>query len=86
VQFSGGDLGAGFTNVISLSTVGRVTDLSSNPLRLSLSPATGAFQGVVNDPITGANLPFNGAVLQNLNVGYGFLLGPRQSARVTLGP
>lgn len=84
VAFSGGNLDAGFTNTISLGRLNHVTNRSSNALTMSFSRSSGTFKGSVMDPQTGKTLPFNGAALQKVPAGYGFLLGTNRSASVLM--
>jgi hypothetical protein len=86
VSFSGGNLASDFTNLVAVGPNGRVSNLSSNTLRLAFSPSAGTFSGSVTEPATGHAFPFSGVVLQKLNAGYGFLLGTNQSSRVSLAP
>lgn len=81
---TGGNL-AGVTNIINL-TAGKVTNLSSNKLSLSISATTGQFKGSVLNPATGKSIPFSGVVLQNQDYGSGYFLGTNQSGRVSFGP
>ena len=84
VVFSGGDLPADFTNAIALGLGSRVTNLSSNRLALTFSPATGTFTGSTADPNSGILFPFKGALLEKMGLGCGFLLGTNQSSRVII--
>ena len=86
VEFSGGNLGAGFTNWVNLGVNSKVTNTSSNKLTLSFSLTTGTFAGSVTDPATGKASPFSGAILQKMNAGYGFILGTNQSSQVVFAP
>jgi hypothetical protein len=51
---------------------------------LSVSATTGIFKGSLL--ATGASVPFQGALLQRPNAGYGFILGPTDSIPVVLAP
>ncbi|MBI3853350.1 MAG: tandem-95 repeat protein [Verrucomicrobia bacterium] len=86
VLFSGGNLAADFTNLVTLEQNSRVSNRSSNPLTMSFSLTTGTFKGTAVDPASGASLKFSGVVLQKVNAGCGFLLGTSQSSRVVLAP
>lgn len=86
VIFSEGDLGASFTNTVTLPSNGQVTNLGTNTLKLSVSPTTGQFKGTVLSPATGKPVPFKGAVLSKPGYGGGFFLGTNQSGRVYFGP
>lgn len=84
VNFSGGELGANFNNVVSLNAGSSVVNLSPNALTLTLSPTLGSFTGQVAEPGTGAVHLFGGVVLQKQNAGYGFVKGVKASGRVVL--
>ncbi len=86
LSFSGGNLATDFTNAVALSASGQVANLSVNRLSMRFSRSTGTFQGSVIDPSSGRSLPFWGAISQELNMGYGFLLYSGQSSRVGLAP
>ena len=85
VSFRGGDLGPGFTNLVSLDT-GKFENQGQNPLTLKLSRNNGLFQGKVTDPTSGASYRFGGVVLQKQNAGYGFLSGSSRASEVTIRP
>jgi hypothetical protein len=55
-------------------------------MSLKLSTSTGVFSGTVFNRSTGKPDAFQGALLQRLNTGYGFMLRTNQSALVTLTP
>jgi hypothetical protein len=85
VTFLGGNLGAGFRNVVSAGPKGYSS--SSGPeVVLRLSASRGGFTGKAADPVTGRTWPFMGVVLQRANAGFGFLLGSNQTSRVEFGP
>jgi hypothetical protein len=86
VDFSGGNLPADFSNLISLGLSSRVTNLSSNKLALSFGLANGLYRGTVTDPATGKSRAFRGAVFQKTDTGYGFLLGTNLSSGVVIAP
>ena len=44
------------------------------------------FKGNVTEPGSKRSFPIHGALLQNLNVGYGYFLGSSESGRAVLGP
>ncbi|MFO1476769.1 MAG: immunoglobulin domain-containing protein [Verrucomicrobiota bacterium] len=84
VQFSGGNLPAGFSNPVQLLN----NRLSGSGATVSgtLTPATGLFRGKATDPGTGASVSFSGVVLQKAGSGSGYFLGSNKSGRVVLGP
>jgi hypothetical protein len=84
ISFARGNLPANFSNSLACTSAGRLSNVSTNKLSLSFTLATGAFRGTVTDPCTGKCLPFNGAVFQKADTGYGFLLGSDQSSQVFL--
>jgi hypothetical protein len=86
VEFLGGNLGGGFTNLIALQANSMVVNLSANNLSLKFSTANGTFKGKVTDPAGGKPLSFSGVVFQKWNGGAGYLIGTNQSSQVNLGP
>jgi len=86
LSFSGGNLAENFSDSVVLGANNQVTDLSSNRLTMLFSTATGTFTGNVVEPMTGKLWPFSGAVLQKLNLGYGFLAGTNASSQVYVLP
>ncbi len=86
VQFSGGNIGTDYTDVIAIDPNGRVSALGTNRLALTFAIPTGSFSGRTTDPSTGKSSAFRGVVLQKQNAGRGFLLGTNQSSRVVLEP
>src|SRR6516164_1793036 len=85
IAFTGGELGAGFTNSIDIGRSNRVKNHSSNNLNMTFSIGTGTFQGVVVDPVSGRIMPFSGVAFQKNNTGYGLLFGTDQTSSVLLG-
>jgi hypothetical protein len=85
VSFEGGNLSAPFTNLVSLTLSNRVINASSNTLSLSLTLSSGLFSGSATVPGTRQNVWFKGALLQNMDVGYGYFLGTNQSGSVYFG-
>lgn len=83
VTFVGGNLAENFFNEISLAS-NKVTNLSTNQLKLSINRKTGLFSGKVATPDGEYTIPFKGVVYQKQNLGWGFFLGPDQSGRVQL--
>jgi len=86
VWLANGNLQQSFTNLVTLGTNNKVTNLSSNKLSLIPNAANGSFLGSVTVPGTIKTLPLKGVFLQNENSGYGFFLGTNQSGRVRFGP
>lgn len=85
VSFTGGGLGSPFTNTVTLTANNHALNGSGNKLTLSFVPATGLFNGTVTAPGGTLSIPFHGALLQNLNIGYGYFLEGSQSGSVFLG-
>jgi hypothetical protein len=83
--FSQGNLEQSFTNNITLGTNNKVTNLSSNKLSLTITPATGLFKCSVTVPGTTITRNIIGAFLQNVNAGYGSFLGTNESGAVWVG-
>jgi hypothetical protein len=85
VSFEGGNLSMPFTNLVSLTLGNKVINASSNSLSLSLTLSSGRFSGSATVPGTKQNVSFKGALLQNVDVGYGYFLGTNQSGSVYFG-
>lgn len=85
VSFEGGNLSAPFTNLVSLTVGNKVINTSSNALSLNLTLSSGLFSGSATVPGTKQKISFKGALLQNVDVGYGYFLGPSQSGSVYFG-
>jgi len=85
IAFTGGNLGLGFTNTVSIGRASRVANQSPNPLSMAFSISTGTFRGSVVDPVNGDTVPFSGVAFQKNAVGYGFLAGTDQTSTVLLG-
>ena len=86
VAFLGGNLSSAFTNNVTMSKSGRLTNQSANRLILSFSPANGKFSGSVTDPAGGKPMPFSGVAFQRRNSAFGFLLSNGQSSEVVITP
>lgn len=85
IVFSGPNLADSFTNTFQITSAGRIVNTSSNRMSVSISSQTGWFSGVVTDPASGRRIIFQGALLRDQQVGYGyFLTGNRKSGRVYL--
>lgn len=66
---------------------GALTGSSTNQIvSLRFSKANGTFTGQLRDTIGGKPVGFEGAFLQKLNAGYGFVLGTNLSSPITLYP
>ena len=87
VRLEGGNLTMPLSNDAVLSPLNRVTIVSTNVHRLTLTPSAsaGTFTGTFHNPATGKTSPIKGALLQKQNAGGGFLLGTNQSGRVYFG-
>jgi len=86
LEFSGGNLGTGFTNYVNVGLKNKFSNTRSNALCMSFSPSSGVFAGRVTDPVSGHSSSFSGVVLPKMNLGCGFLLGTNQSSQVLLAP
>ncbi|MBP9900792.1 MAG: immunoglobulin domain-containing protein [Verrucomicrobia bacterium] len=84
VNFSGGELAANFSNLVSVNAGSSVVNLSPNALTLTISPTLGSFTGQVQKPGTSMKHNFGGVVLQKQNVGSGFMTGINASSRVVI--
>jgi hypothetical protein len=86
VSFEGGNLASDFSNEILLGPKSLVANLGNNLMSLKFSTSKGTFSGSVVDPSNGRLAKFQGAVLQKLDAGFGFLLATNQSSRVVISP
>ena len=68
--FTGGDLGAGFNDAITLAG----SQATGTGVSVSFSLSSGIFTGRTTDTASGLTYSFGGAVLQKSNAGYGFVL------------
>ncbi len=82
VQLSGADLTNSISNSIALNSSGNGG--SSATTVLSVSDKTGLFTGSFEDPTTGKMTHFNGAVIQQLNGGWGTFIGGGLSGAVDI--
>jgi hypothetical protein len=83
VVFSGGELSTPFTNEVTLSANGRVTDNTSSRLGFKVNRLTGQFTGTAALPGIKGSVPMRGAVFQApLGQGYGYFLHNGQSGAV----
>lgn len=78
-NFSDGELGANFNNVVSVNAASSVVNLSPNVLTPTVSFPLGSFTGQAAEPGTGVMHAFGGVVLQKQNAGYGFMSGVNAS-------
>jgi len=86
VAFTNGNLLANFTNLVAIDAKGKVTNLGSNKLSLSVSKSSGLFSGSVTPPGTNKAVAYKGVVLQKTTNGAGFFLGTDASGRVSIEP
>jgi hypothetical protein len=85
VVFDGGNLSGPFTNNVRLLRNNVITNKSPNNLTMSINVQNGLFVGSVVPPGTDHTNSFKGALLQDLDAGYGFFLGTDQSGSVFFG-
>lgn len=85
-SISGGGLSQTWTNEIRLELNNRVTNLSDPKLTLTITPTSGLFRGTFVDPDSHKSEPFQGVLLQDINIGVGYFLGPNQSGEIRLDP
>lgn len=87
IVFSGPNLNDSFTNTFQISASGKIVNTSNNRMSMSISSQNGWFFGTVTDPSSGRRLSFQGALLRDQQVGYGyFLTSNRKSGMVFIGP
>lgn len=85
IGFTNGNLAGDFSNSITIDANGRVTNLETNRLSLSLSTGNGLMSGSVTPPSGGKSIPFKGVVIQKQTNAVGYFLGTNVSGRVQLG-
>ena len=86
VILEGADLSGSVTNGIRLEIDNKITNLSSNALKISITAPKGLFKGTVTRPEGGKPIPVQGALLPRQNLGGGFLPGTNSTGAVYLGP
>jgi hypothetical protein len=86
LSFSGGNLGAGFTNHVSIGSKDIVTTSNSSSLSLDVAVSKGTFRGRATDPATGLSWPFVGVLMQGQGMGRGYLVGTNATSRLLLVP
>lgn len=86
VWFANGNLPQSFTNLVTLSAASKISNLSTNPLTLTITTTSGLLKGKATDPASGRVLTLNGVLLQKLNEGRGFFPGTNQTGRLFFGP
>jgi hypothetical protein len=79
-----GNLSQSFTNSFNLGTNNVAS--GTNLLTLTITNATGWFNGSVTNAAAGRLLKFSGAVLQKQNAGYGQFPGTNQTGSAFIGP
>ncbi len=84
--FSGGGLHDSFTNSISLGLNNKSSGPHSDGLTLSITKSSGLFKGSALNPETGKSFPFQGVLLEKLNIGAGFFLNGDQSGQIYFNP
>lgn len=88
LSLSEGGLAAALTNSFVSSTAGKLTS-DNKSLKLTLTTASGLFQGSIANPVPGAtpkSFTFKGALLSKQTNGAGFFLGSGQTGRVRVEP
>ncbi len=83
---SDGSLTANLVNDLTVHTNNKITNLDSNALSLTIIPSSGLFRGKVLNPEDDKIINFQGAVLQDENVGSGYFLKGNQSGKVRFAP
>jgi hypothetical protein len=81
-----GNLAQSITNGFEMGSNGKVTGAGGLKLTLTTSGTkAGLFSGSVLNPATKKAVSFNGALLQNQNIGRGVFVGTNQSGSVVVG-
>lgn len=86
VSFTTADGSIDIVNYITFSPSGKIINLSSNKLSLSISGSTGVFSGKVENPSTGKMISFGGVILQDQNTAQGYFLDGPESGPVVISP
>jgi hypothetical protein len=81
IELAGGYLSSNLTYGVTLAN-NKLT--GANKLSLTLTTASGLFQGTVPVPGTSSTISVSGVLLQGANAGYGLFLGHTNSGRVYL--
>lgn len=80
-----GNLSQNITNDIRLEIDNKITNLSSNALKITVTSAKGSFKGTVTPPAGGKPVAIQGAILPRQNRGGGFFSGTNSTGQVYLG-
>jgi hypothetical protein len=83
---SDGGLAQTYTNLVTIMSNNKATNLAGIKLTLTVSPKTGLFTGSFLNPETTKTVPINGVVLQKQNIGAGFFLSTNLSGQVYFDP
>jgi hypothetical protein len=84
LTLSGGNLSQAWVNDFVLEANNQVFNASSNRLTVTISRASGLFQGIFLDTGVNRTVNFSGALLQKSSSGRGFFLGTDQAGRVQI--
>jgi hypothetical protein len=84
LTLSGGNLSQVWNNDFVLEENNRVSNTSTNRMTVTISVASGLFQGTFLDPNLNRTVSFSGALLQKSTSGAGFFLGTDQAGRVQI--
>lgn len=76
--------GREFGNPIEVALNGRITNLGTNRMSMTIVPGTGQFKGSIIDPGTGKSIAFGGSLLQKQNAGFGYFKSGYAFGRVTV--
>jgi hypothetical protein len=77
-----GGLSQSYTNLISMLSNNKATNIAGTKLTLSVTSKTGVFSGNFFNPGNGKTVPISGVVNQKLNSGAGFFLSTNLSGQV----
>lgn len=86
VRFLGGGLLNPLTNQVTLTSSNTIINQGPNPMTMTLTRSNGWFNGTNTLPAGAAPIAFQGAMLQDRLVGYGFFRNAGQSGWVVFGP
>ena len=79
------DQGVVFRNPLRLGSGGKVVNLATNAMKMSVNLANGLYSGTTVEPGTGRAVQFKGAVFQDWDYGDGWFLTPEKSGYLSLG-
>jgi hypothetical protein len=88
VQLFGGNLGAGLSNNVTISSKNAVAteDFNANKLSITINAVAGTFSGSFASPAVGSTTALQGVLLPDDNSGFGYFLGTNQGGGILIQP